>query len=907
MKLIRLELKGFGSYRDHQIVDFTGVSLFAISGKTGSGKSTLLDALLFALFRETPRAGKKGHADLIFPTADEARVELSFEAQQTRWRITRSAVRKGNSLTLLEYEVDGAFRRHPSSQAVGTVNETIESVLGMDYQTFCRAVLLPQGEFDAFLFGDSGDKKRTLMRLYQLEELPRMKEVLKRKNQARSQNIAVLRTEMNTLRSTLQGIDPETLRARIEQAEQELGAARGQQSVLRDDLDNARRDFELWQQLHRANRSWQIMQTQTERQQLRLGTLQRHHQALKLWTQVEKLQQAEQQLSELRAEQATHQHKVDQLEERQESLRLAFSEEQLTEAREAVSRLPVVGVQLDQLRTFGGRVEMVHPQPLPFDVERLHQLKQLEDQLAERGKRQKLLEDARGRHRSRIQQVSAVETRLAELDRALQVLEQQQQDTNTQLEQARTALQAATLREGLAGHRHNLQPGQSCPLCLQLVGVVPPDPVSDLGELRAVSEGLELRARQLNLEVPTLQGERGSLQRQLPDLKAESEQTFQQVQEWEQQLDQLPPVSASPEQLAEERQQRLAQLALEITAITGGIDWGVYQREVNARLSRLEAHKQESDQLQSLLMEARNRLVVSRTKADVQSDNLDELRRDFQQALQQENFSSIEEVRAAHLAPGELRALEDEENRFQQERQQLEAQRNQLHNRLLGQSEVTEEQVRQLETAEKQLNAQLSQVEVNLGIWRNDLGKAVETRGRIQKLDGELARAESEVAEWYQLADDLQANRFEGYLFDLYQQQLLAQASHTMHQLSQGQYRLGLIDGDYKVLDSQHAEPRNASTLSGGERFMASLALALALSDNLSRGQKGNLFLDEGFGSLSGDLLEEVARMLEALPESGRTVGIITHVSELAERLPDRLMVTKNEAGVSHARWTGLD
>lgn len=83
---------------------------------------------------------------------------------------------------------------------------------------------------------------------------------------------------------------------------------------------------------------------------------------------------------------------------------------------------------------------------------------------------------------------------------------------------------------------------------------------------------------------------------------------------------------------------------------------------------------------------------------------------------------------------------------------------------------------------------------------------------------------------------------------------------------------------------------------------MASLSLALSLSEHLSRGRIGALFLDEGFGTLDAETLEQVAGVLEALPTQGRLVGIVTHVEALAERLPARLVVEKSPAG-SKVSW----
>src|SRR6202008_980269 len=103
-------------------------------------------------------------------------------------------------------------------------------------------------------------------------------------------------------------------------------------------------------------------------------------------------------------------------------------------------------------------------------------------------------------------------------------------------------------------------------------------------------------------------------------------------------------------------------------------------------------------------------------------------------------------------------------------------------------------------------------------------------------------------------------------------------------------------DAQFFVLDHDNAgERRRAETLSGGETFLASLALALELSNQVQRAFGAtvldSLFLDEGFGTLDPEALEVATAAIEALPTGGRMVGIITHIQELTNRLPAKLMV----------------
>jgi exonuclease SbcC len=156
----------------------------------------------------------------------------------------------------------------------------------------------------------------------------------------------------------------------------------------------------------------------------------------------------------------------------------------------------------------------------------------------------------------------------------------------------------------------------------------------------------------------------------------------------------------------------------------------------------------------------------------------------------------------------------------------------------------------------------------------------------------------------------LRSDRFEKWLLVEAVDALVAAASSMLFALSAGSYSLRSSEEDeFVVVDHRNAdEARSVRTLSGGETFQASLALALALSDQLAElsatsGRKLEaIFLDEGFGTLDVDALETVASTIEALGTSGRMVGIVTHVPALAERVPVRYRVTRSDRAASIER-----
>jgi exonuclease SbcC len=198
--------------------------------------------------------------------------------------------------------------------------------------------------------------------------------------------------------------------------------------------------------------------------------------------------------------------------------------------------------------------------------------------------------------------------------------------------------------------------------------------------------------------------------------------------------------------------------------------------------------------------------------------------------------------------------------------------------------------------------------------WPGEAVAAAHARAQelVQRLDddrAEAARLEDQVRAATEdrqvaeaLASHLSANRFEKWLLDEAIHRLVGGASAILADLTGNAYALSVDarSGAFTVIDHANAsQPRPARTLSGGETFLASLALALALADQVAELAAGgvarleSLFLDEGFGTLDPDTMDVVASALDELGARGRTVGVVTHMRELAERLPVRFEVTK--------------
>lgn len=194
---------------------------------------------------------------------------------------------------------------------------------------------------------------------------------------------------------------------------------------------------------------------------------------------------------------------------------------------------------------------------------------------------------------------------------------------------------------------------------------------------------------------------------------------------------------------------------------------------------------------------------------------------------------------------------------------------------------------------------------------RAERARIVERREQVARLTAEHAAAEAEQQVANMLGNLLRSNQFPEWLEAAALDTLVADASLRLAELSNGQFELTHRNGEFFVIDHADADSqRGVRTLSGGETFQASLALALALSTQLSSmaaagaARLDSIFLDEGFGTLDESTLEIVAATLESLAQGDRMVGVVTHVAALAERVPVRFVVNRDSRTSSISRET---
>ena len=196
MRPLRLEMEGFGAFRDACTVDFTDIELVALVGDTGAGKSTIIDAITFALYGSVARYDdNRAVAPVINQTSTRARVRLDFELGDDRYTAVRLVQRTRNGATTKEArlergdEVLAADARSMSAE--------VTRLLGLDVDQFNRTVVLPQGRFADFLHDSPADRQSTLRQLLGLEIYQQVAATARQRAAALRNQVDALRPELD--------------------------------------------------------------------------------------------------------------------------------------------------------------------------------------------------------------------------------------------------------------------------------------------------------------------------------------------------------------------------------------------------------------------------------------------------------------------------------------------------------------------------------------------------------------------------------------------------------------------------------------------------------------------------------------------------------------------------------------
>lgn len=440
-----------------------------------------------------------------------------------------------------------------------------------------------------------------------------------------------------------------------------------------------------------------------------------------------------------------------------------------------------------------------------------------------------------------------------------------------------------------------------------------PNPDPELVPLLAPFEGGDAR-RDLKPALDALAQALGARERQAAALDAALQEAQKRIRRAEEEAARLEGrLSRAQEELSsatadETRSSAEAEaLAQKLAGIDGDPEELLGQR--SRRRDAVARALSEAEQGRALSAARAADLVAQSDEAQQRAARAEEERaeqeREFSPKLAAAGFQSEEELSQAALPEEQLRSLQNELSAHDQQRQQLAAEESRLIE-ALGSRVPDPARAEQLAQRARELQQQSRKLAVEIGAMTQKIQALEEAIARRQALQVEEGKLRKDHERAGRLARDLSNDKFQSFVLDEAFRFLAEDGSRQLHRLSSERYTFDVRDREFYVLDHWNAaEARTVRTLSGGETFLASLALSVALAErihDLSTTTTGDrmlesLFLDEGFGTLDPESLDVVIAALEELRTTGRMVGVISHVPELTARLPSRIVVDKNASG----------
>ena len=928
MRPLRLTLSAFGPYAAETTLDLEKLGrggLYLITGDTGAGKTTIFDAITYALYDHSSSGIREGsmlrckYADDKTPTF----VELEFEVHGVRYTVRRNPEyqrpkARGEGMTTEKADATLTYPddRPPVTKAKD-VTAAVQEIIGLDYNQFSQIVLIAQGQFTKLLNASTEERSRIFRKLFRTQRYAQLQERLQAEasalNQQRTAQNAKLDSLLGGLQFSPEDPDAEALRALCAQTVPETALA------LLDAL-TARQAAAL----EEVGTALQATEAQLDTVQQQLGAAaQAQRLAQQLAARQAELAAAKPALDAARAEADRHAGDAAQLDTLTAQVTQAQSAlaaydtldalcRQQTEARDA-ARLAAAQAhkrrtQLDSLNAALTAAETELAALADADT-RLLALQNRSAQLTQRG-----------------EALAKLEQRLADCQRQAKAAHKAQENyraaaaAQDEARARRDALERAFLDAQAGLLAESLVEGAPCPVC---------------GSTHHPARALLPHTAPTQAQVEAARQAAAEADRQAQNASAAAQSALATANEAKTSLRRdaetlLPERFTTPEGTVPLTFALMTNvLAEENTALQAAqTDCKAQCQQAEAdcrRKAQLEADRQgktrQRPALEQSASEADRSAAAQNASADALEGQIAERRAALPYPRRADAQAALDKLEADRstlrtgmdTAQRKLKQAEQTVAAAEAAVEALTAQQTAAQKELPARSaeELTAQQTEltaareTLRSREKQLSAQLLPNRKTAAQYRAAAEARQTLESRWQWVSALAATAGGTLT-------SKQKIRLEAYIQMNYLDRILRYANTRLMQMTAGQYELERIGAenqrsqsglDLGVIDHYNGTSRSVKTLSGGESFKASLALALGLSDEVQSSAGGirldTLFLDEGFGSLDEESLELAIRVLSGLTEGDRLVGIISHVGALKDRIDRQVVVHKARTGGS--------
>lgn len=929
MKPLKLTMSAFGSYAGKNVIDFTGQQqgIFLITGDTGAGKTTIFDAITYALYNQTSGGERNGNMmrSQYAQPETETYVELEFLYRGQTYRVRRNPDYK-----ITKTLKNGKIREQKVPHSVeltlpdGTVfpekkNATdakIIEILGLTADQFSQIVMIAQGDFLKLLYTKSDERKMIFSKLFRTDIYWKIQENLRRKSMEMDERIQENDRAFEQEKSRIILL-PESeelpLDELVERLRERLKDALKEQNLRRANVEELNKKITKYEEIN------------------------------KLFVSLEKIRQTG---KELEARQAESKERRQQIENALKADKVLVAEQQnLRQQQEVEQSAQAIAKMTETLANNQEMFEILKTQQQEVEAEQKREAADIQKKmlaLEQSFPSYEALQNAR----SEEQQAKKVwedlgktsEESFHKKEAGIAALKEQQKQQEQVVEQTKknweqTSLGAsesakhyehmyeAFLKEQAGILAENLSAGCPCPVC---GSTVHPDPakLSD----HAVTE---LEVEQAKKTRAAAEEKRDLAYAAFEAEKTEKQKLAQAVEKEEADFVLAQTIAKQQRKEAEQNYVSLQKIAEQIREKLVYPSLAEAKKQYAAMQKALEAAEQEiakKRQKVSELAEAMNTLKGQKLAEEENQKTAKKLaaktEKEYAKLLEKSGFVSEETYHLAILPERSRSKLEREEKEYESQCLRQQSEQKLLEKQVSGKTYTDTTELNEQLKAEKQAlkEAEKTYMELHTA-YENDRsvlqncavylekGKKLESEDQVIKSLSKTANG--------RLSGSAKID-FETYIQRQYFKQIIHEANKRLLTMSNHQFILKLKEEantgrktneglDLSVYSLVTDSERDVKTLSGGESFLAALAMALGLSDIVERSagaiHPDMMFIDEGFGSLDAQSRQQAIEVLGELAGDSRMVGIISHVTELKEQIDRKLVVSRTDKG-SRAVWT---
>lgn len=914
MKPIKLTLAAFGSYKNETTIDFTRLGsngLYLIAGDTGAGKTMLFDAITFALYGKpsgTDRTANDLRSDYAQDT-DRPFVRFTFSVGGQEYTVTRNlpytrpAERGSGDVTVKSNARLEFSNGSPSIEGIETVNKKVIEIIKLDHTQFSQIEMIAQGAFRELLSASTEERIKIFRKLFQTERYDKLQEFLKGELKELNKQLdienAALAQETKHIQCADDDPEADSLRQALENGlldnlwtdliDRFLGRDQKTAGIIEDKIGKAEKRLEdLGKLIEKAEKQANLLQAEKDKEQ-----------------KVSNKSVLNEKLKEAQGKKPD----IDKLTQEIGTIKGSLDDyDTLAELKRSQKELGTI------IEEKGDKIEKSKSANQKLSDE-IKNLKGELTGLANAGAQKVTLENEQknlGTEKNNLDQLNKDITQIqkdCDLYRTTRE-EYLQASKEAQIKKAEADEKEKAFLDEQAGiMAEKLEEGKPCPVC----GSVH-HPNKAVKSATAPTEDEVNKAKKDAETAQKKAGEKSTAASELlGKINTAQEAAKKTIQELLGECD----IKEAPQRInnrLEEIKNSINNLAGKIQTEANNIARKEFlDKEIPAKEKKLETDKQ-------MVSEMEQNLIADKTKKDTIGKQINDLTDKLpfvdKNAAKTEitNREKQVEIFQKNIEKA-LKNFNDNDNEISK----LQGSINELKKQLDGAPAIDKAAVEaeKIDLTQKKADLDKDVLAVNARITNNKT-----TQKQITNVVNRLNKLEQHIGWMKALADTLTGKNsssgkvmLETYVQMNYLDRVVAYANTRYMQMSSGQYELKRADStsggskqqglDLNVLDHHTGKERSVNSLSGGEAFMASLSLALGLSDAVQASAGGirldSLFVDEGFGSLDGESLQHALRALSDLTEGDRLVGIISHVTELDDIIDKKILISKNEVTGSSA------